>query len=237
MSENTGPVKERPRTENVTQLIEVLSTKAETPMLDQESPTKVFILKDFWPVFEVFQILGLFPCKKETDEKGAIHLKAIRWWIPVIKIFGLLTLLILPKEILLKHLISNSKEVSNYLNNYDNMLHSKNSARHSVSLFFGLVMIPVSGLSWALLRKRKELCALQETFSSPLNDKAKNGDNLVKKVKVYFLLITVLSLNIIVSFLLIFFLPLQKLLTTSDLIVLIAIGLLVKGDAMNLTVI
>ena len=85
MSDNSGPVKEEPRTKNVKELIEVLSTKPETPMLDQESPKNdFFILQDFWPVFKFFQILGLFPCKKETDEKGAIHLKPIGWWIPVI---------------------------------------------------------------------------------------------------------------------------------------------------------
>ena len=90
MSEKTGPAKEGRQTENGRQLIEVLSTKPETPVLDQESPTNnFFILQDFWPVFNFFQILGFFPCKKETDEKGAIHLKPIRWWIPVIKYIGL----------------------------------------------------------------------------------------------------------------------------------------------------
>ena len=73
MSENTGPVKEEPRTKNVKELVEVLSTKPETPKLDQESPTNnFFILKDFWPIFKVFQILGIFPCQKETNEKGTI---------------------------------------------------------------------------------------------------------------------------------------------------------------------
>ena len=82
MSDNTGSVKEEPRTKNVKELIEVLSTKPETPMLDQESPTNTFfILQDFWPVFKVLQILGFFPCKKETDEKGAIHLKPITGYL------------------------------------------------------------------------------------------------------------------------------------------------------------
>ena len=73
MSENTGPVKEEPQTKNVRELIEILSPKPETPMLDQGTPkSNFFILQDFWPVFKVFQILGIFPCQKETNEKGTI---------------------------------------------------------------------------------------------------------------------------------------------------------------------
>ena len=110
MSENTGAVKEESPTKNVEELIEVLSTKPETPTLNQDSPKNdFFILQDFWPVFKFSQILGFFPCKKETDEKGAIHLKPIRWWILVIKVLGLATILLLSKKLLTKHLKSSSK--------------------------------------------------------------------------------------------------------------------------------
>ena len=84
MSENTGPVNGGPQTEfkkmdsfvktgqtlhieSGRQPIEVLCTEPETPMLDQESPKNdFFILQDFWPIFNVFQILGLFPCTKKN---------------------------------------------------------------------------------------------------------------------------------------------------------------------------
>ena len=90
MSDNTGPVKEEPRTKNVKELIEVLSTMPESPIMDQESPINhFFILQNFWPLFKFFQILGFFPCKKVMDEKGVMELKPIRWWISVIKILGL----------------------------------------------------------------------------------------------------------------------------------------------------
>jgi hypothetical protein len=98
MSGNTGPVKEGQRTEffhetgqtlqleSVGQPIEVLCKESETPMLDQEPPTNdFFILQDFWPVFKLLEIFGLFPCRKEINEKGGIQLKPIRWWIPTKK--------------------------------------------------------------------------------------------------------------------------------------------------------
>ena len=115
MSGNTGPVKEGQRTEtgqtlqleSVGQPIEVLCTEPETPMLDQEPPTNdFFILQDFWPVFKLLEIFGLFPCRKEINEKGGIQLKPIRWWIPTKKILGLSTLLFLPGQILQEHLKS-----------------------------------------------------------------------------------------------------------------------------------
>ena len=142
MSDNSGPVKEEPRTKNVKELIEVLSTKPETPMLDQESPKNdFFILQDFWPVFKFFQILGLFPCKKETDEKGAIHLKPIGWWIPVIIGGGFWSIFVkISKELLLRHLISSSKEASDYFNSFGATLFSSNSARSYASHFFSPIL-------------------------------------------------------------------------------------------------
>ena len=194
-------------------------------MLNQESPKNdFFILQDFWPVFKVFQILGLFPCKKETNENGTIQLKPIRWWIPVVKILGLSLLMYLPLGLLGGYLYSSSKEVSAYFIDLEKKLHSKNSARKYVTHFFGpLTIVPRSGLFCALMIKRKELCALQETFSSPLKDKAKNGNNKIKQVMIYFLLVTALTLIIAVSFPLYIFLPLQELLATSYLTVIIPI--------------
>ena len=191
MSEKTGPAKEGRQTGNGRQLIEVLSTKPATPMLVQESPKNdFFILQDFWPVFNVFQIFGLFPCKKETNEKGTIQLKPIRWWISVIKIVGLLglsTLLILPKAILQGHLISSSKEVSDYFNDFGARLFLKNTARAYITGFFCPVYFVLqSSLLCAFMIKKKELCALQEIFSvPPLNDIAKKDTKKVREAKIH----------------------------------------------------
>ena len=222
MSENTGSVKEEPQTTNVKEIIEVLSTEPETPMLDQESPTnKFFILQDFWPVFKFFQILGGFPCKKETDEKGGIQLQQIRWWILAIKLFGWLTLLIPPKELLFRHLISSSKEASDYFNNDLFARYSSNSARFYVSqLFLPLAFVLVFSCFLSFVIKRKELCALQAISSSPLNDTAKKGTNTVRKARIYFILMATLALISLVSPLLSVYLPLIKLLTTNASIVL-----------------
>ena len=220
-----------PKTKNVRELIEILSQKPETPMLDQETPkNNFFILQDFWPVFKVFQILGLFPCQKETNEKGTIQLKSIGWWISVIKIFGVSTLLILPKAILLGHLISSNKEVSDYFNDFGARLFSKNTARAYVTGFFGPVFFVLqSGLLWAFMIKMKELCALQEIFSAPpLNDTAKKDTKKIREARIYLILIIVLSLTVQVSNLLYVNLPLLKLLKAHALIVLIIVALILE---------
>ena len=220
MSDNTGPVKGEPRTKNVKELIEVLSTKPETPMLDQESPKNdFFILQDSWPVFKVFQFFGLFPCKKETNEKGAIQLKPIKWWIPVTILSILLILLI---GTLLGYLISSSKEVADYLIAFFRCGLSENAARYYVSrIYVPVWFIFQSGLLWSLMKKRKELCALQEIFSTtPLNYAAKKGANTLRKTRVYFVLIIALSLFGFVFNTIDSFLPLHELLTTNASIVL-----------------
>ena len=135
----------------------------------------LFILQDFWPVFKVFQILGIFPCQKETNEKGTIQLKPIRCWIPVRKILGLVILLILPHQLLKGHLRSSSKEFTDHENAFWAKLLSKNTARAYVTEYFGRVFLVLWLCHlWALMIKRKELCEIQEMFStSPISDTAK----------------------------------------------------------------
>ena len=57
---------------------EVVSTE---PTLNQR-PTKEesFILQDFWPVLKIFQYLGIFPCKKVTNENGTVQLQPMKLW-------------------------------------------------------------------------------------------------------------------------------------------------------------
>ena len=232
MSGNTRAVEEGQRTESFNEIgqtmqqagqpIEILCT--ETPMLDQEPPTNyAFTLQDFWPFFKLLEILGLFPCKKKINEKGAIQLKPIRWWIPVIKMLGLSTLLILPYQILQEHLKSSNKEVSDYFIAMGSKIFLKNTTRAYVSgSVFPLLYVLGSGFFLAFLIKRKELCALQEFFSAtPINNTAIKGTKKVRKAWIYLILIIALSLISIVSFLLYIYLPLQELLTTGETIVVV----------------
>ena len=217
MSENTGAVKEESPTKNVEELIEVLSTKPETPTLNQDSPKNdFFILQDFWPLFKFSQILGFFPCKKEMDEKGAMELKPIRWWISVIRILGLSIFKTIPR-VLLESLISSSEEASDYINNeFLPRLFLSNNARSYVTRFFipvNVVLLLSCFLSFVI--KRKKLCALQAIFSSPLNDMTMKRTNTVRKARVYSILIITLSLIAIVATVLYIYLPLLKLLTNN----------------------
>ena len=223
MSENTGAVKEESPTKNVEELIEVLSTKPETPTLNQDSPKNdFFILQDFWPLFKFSQILGFFPCKKEMDEKGAMELKPIRWWISVIRILGLSIFVTIPRVLLGLRLISSSEEASDYINNeFLPRLFLSNTARSYVTRFFEpvtVVLILSCFLSFVI--KRKKLCALQAIFSSPLNDMTMKRTNTVRKARVYSILIITLSLIAIVALVLYFYLPLLKLVTNNASIAL-----------------
>ena len=233
MSGKTGPVEEEHRTtgktlqlESIGQPIEVLCTEPETPMLGQEPPTNdFFILQDFLSFFKLLEILGLFPLRKEINEKGAIQLKLIRWWNPIIKILGLSTLLILPNLILQLHLISSNNEYSDYRISIFSNIFFKNTTRAFVNVF-NLPVLHVLGIGffWAFIIKRKELCALQEFFSAtPINNTAKKITKKPIKTWIYLVLIIALNLIVIVSLLLSNNLPL---LTTSETIVIIAIAFL-----------
>ena len=82
----------------------------------------------------------------------------------------------------------------------------------------GIFLLYSCSLSFCI--KRKELCALQAIFSSPLNDTAKKGTNKVRKARIYSILMTVLTLIFLVFYFLFVYLPLIKLLTTNASIVL-----------------
>ena len=56
------------------------------------APKQFFILQDFWPLLKLYQIMGVFPCKKVTDENGCINLKPMKTWM-VVLLFLLWTLI------------------------------------------------------------------------------------------------------------------------------------------------
>ena len=45
--------------------------------------TQFFILQDFWPLLKLYQIMGVFPCKKVTDENGCINLAPMKTWMVI----------------------------------------------------------------------------------------------------------------------------------------------------------
>ena len=52
------------------------------------APKQFFILQDFWPVLKFGQIMGIFPCKKVTDENGFINLKPMKTWLLILLWFS-----------------------------------------------------------------------------------------------------------------------------------------------------
>ena len=48
------------------------------------APKQFFILQDFWPLLKLYQIMGVFPCKKVTDENGCINLTPMKTWMVVL---------------------------------------------------------------------------------------------------------------------------------------------------------
>ena len=47
------------------------------------APKQFFILQDFWPLLKLYQIMGVFPCKKITDENGCINLTPMKTWMVI----------------------------------------------------------------------------------------------------------------------------------------------------------
>ena len=47
-------------------------------------PKQFFILQDVWPLLKVYQIMGVFPCKKVTNENGCINLTPMKTWMVVL---------------------------------------------------------------------------------------------------------------------------------------------------------
>ena len=72
------------------------------------APKQFFILQDFWPLLKLYQIMGVFPCKKVTDENGCINLKPMKTWM-VVLLFLIWTLIFAAPYIgIMMYLESNS---------------------------------------------------------------------------------------------------------------------------------
>ena len=61
-----------------------------------ESKEGYFILHNFWPVFKFHQILGLFPCKKVSNDLGQTQLQPMKTWVSILLFFTWMLFLIVP---------------------------------------------------------------------------------------------------------------------------------------------
>ena len=77
--------------------------------------TQFFVLYNFWPILKVFQILGLFPCKKVIQENGSIELKPIDLWISITLLLFFAFILTLPSVLIIFYLMTNHSEVIDLL--------------------------------------------------------------------------------------------------------------------------
>ena len=77
---------------------EVVSTEPNTPMLNQRPPKEeTFVLQDFWPVLKIYQYVGLFPCKKVTNENGTVQLQPMKLWISIMAAFIWFLIAVIPQ--------------------------------------------------------------------------------------------------------------------------------------------
>ena len=95
MPENIALVKQTTPPKSETP--EVVCTEPNTTMLNQRpAKEEPFILQDFWPVLKIYQYVGLFPCKKVTNENGTVQLQPVKLWISIMATFVWFLIVILP---------------------------------------------------------------------------------------------------------------------------------------------
>ena len=129
------------------------------------APTQFFILQDFWPVLKLCQIMGLFPCKKVTDENGCINLKPMKTWMLFLLYSTCSLILQAPVYGILIYLESKTKIVTAFINAA--MASSKDSlTRICVCCFLmSMMMILQMAIIWSNIISLKELCCLQDEFT------------------------------------------------------------------------
>ena len=69
---------------HVKKVFKIADTLFQTSLLKTTmTPKQFFILQDFWPLLKLYQIMGVFPCKKVTDENGCINLAPMKTWMVI----------------------------------------------------------------------------------------------------------------------------------------------------------
>ena len=126
---------------------------------------QLFILQDFWPVLKLCQIMGLFPCKKITDENGCVNLKPMKTWMLFLLYSTCQMILQAPFIGILIYLESETKIVTAFINAA--MDSSKDSLTRLCVICFlmSMILILQTAIIWSNIISLKELCCLQDEFT------------------------------------------------------------------------
>ena len=142
-----------------------------------ESTKNNFILHNFWPILKFLQVLGLFPCKKVSDENGLIRLQPMKTWFSITLFFTWTLILTSPPMGIQSYL--HIKDKSGILRTSWKTFKEtseENTIRQFVTYFqtTSTSCIQIC-LIWTNISKRHVLCKLQDEFSVMFE-----GKNLAK---------------------------------------------------------
>jgi hypothetical protein len=126
-----------------------------------------FILHNFWPILKFLQVLGLFPCKKVSDENGLIRLQPMKTWFSITLFFTWTLILTSPPMGIQSYL--HIKDKSGILRTSWKTFKEtseENTIRQFVTYFqtTSTSCIQIC-LIWTNISKRHVLCKLQDEFS------------------------------------------------------------------------
>ena len=62
-----------------------------------KTSSEFFILQDYWILFKLFQIMGIFPWKKGTNENGTIQLRPMKLCLSILLLSILCVILLVPQ--------------------------------------------------------------------------------------------------------------------------------------------
>ena len=132
-----------------------------------KSTKKYFILHNFWPILKFLQVLGLFPCKKVSDENGLIRLQPMKTWFSITLFFTWTFILVSPPMGIQSFLYT--KDMSGILGTSWKTFKEtseENTIRQFVTYFqtTSTSCIQIC-LIWTNISQRHVLCKLQDEFS------------------------------------------------------------------------
>lgn len=132
-----------------------------------ESTKNYFILHNFWPILKFLQVLGLFPCKKVSDENGLIRLQPMKTWFSITLFFTwTLILTSLPMGIQSYLHIKDKSGILRTSWKTFKETSEENNIRQFVTYFQTISTSCIQiCLIWTNISKRHVLCKLQDEFS------------------------------------------------------------------------
>ena len=131
-----------------------------------ESTKNYFILHNFWPILKFLQVLGLFPCKKVSDENGLVRLQPIKTWFSITLFFTWTLILVSPPMGIQSYLYT--KDMSGILGTSWKTFKEtseENTIRQFVTYFQTISTSCIqASLIWTNNSRRHFLCKLQDEF-------------------------------------------------------------------------